>query len=252
MIAVAKSHIGLVRSVNQDSHGIQMDSPYPLVIVADGMGGHQAGEVASSMAVETVQKFLLSEASSMKEEQVLDRITQSFQLANQKIYEHAQAEANKAGMGTTLVVSVLHKDKFWIGHIGDSRAYLFHNDMISQITEDHSLVHELVRSGQISLSEAEHHPQRHILTRALGTDPSIQIDLQEYHWEPDDILVLCSDGLTIHVSSLEMEAVLRKDISLEEKVSNLLDLALARGGHDNITIVAVQNDASSPERGDAK
>jgi PPM family protein phosphatase len=243
MIAVARSHIGHVRSVNQDSHEVHMDLPFPHVILADGMGGHNAGEVASSMAVKVVHEFFIQLDASLREDQMTDRITQSYKLANQRIYQNALEEPSRAGMGTTLIVSVLQPDKFWIGHV-------FHNEMLTQITEDHTLVYELVRKGQISLAEAEQHPQRHYLTRAVGTEKDIEVDIRELNWETNDILLLCSDGLTSYVSSMEIESILKKNKPLDEKVSILLELALVRGGHDNITIVAVLNSPSS--RGDVK
>ncbi|UOF89203.1 Stp1/IreP family PP2C-type Ser/Thr phosphatase [Fodinisporobacter ferrooxydans] len=252
MHALGRSHVGRVRAVNQDSYGIRVDGPQPHIVVADGMGGHNAGEVASKMAVDAVMEYMEKTRAENPEKPLSEWLLQSFEYANRTIFQHAASHPEQAGMGTTLIMTLFETDKFWIGHIGDSRGYLLHDGKLKQITQDHSLVQELVRNGQLSEEEAEHHPQRHILTRALGTDEQVQAEIQEGRWNTEDILVLCSDGLTIHVSAAEIETILYAEGSLDEKVDTLLELALTRGGHDNITIVAVENVVLQTERGDAK
>ncbi len=234
---------GKVRSTNEDAGGVfSHPQDQTLAIVADGMGGHQAGEVASSLAVELFKKaweetgaFTSSkEAESWLFTQILD--------VNRAIYEEAEEQKEYQGMGTTVVVTVVTKDFVTIGHVGDSRCYLWTQpSQLRQMTSDHSLVNELVKTGQISPSDAEVHPRKNVLMKALGTEVEIEPDIQSIPWTKGDCLLLASDGLTNKVKKLELEEALATMESLEETAKYLIDLANDRGGEDNITLVIVQN-----------
>jgi len=222
-----QSHTGLQRRANEDS---AYASP-PLFVVADGMGGAQAGEVASQIAIEAFQQGLDGGGSS--EEQLAQRI----QEANRQIYERSRTESGREGMGTTLTAALLDDAGLAIGHVGDSRAYLFRDGELSRLTRDHSLVDELVRRGELTEAEAAEHPQRSIITRALGPEPDVTPDTSTYPVRAGDVLLLCSDGLTSMISEETMTEVLRGATSLDEAARALIERANAAGGRDNITVV---------------
>jgi protein phosphatase len=204
----------------------------PLFAVADGMGGAQAGELASGLAAAALR----DEASELAggEERVNDLI----QEANRRVYERQSQDASASGMGTTMTVALVENGRVAIGHVGDSRAYLIRNRKLEQLTEDHSLVAELVRSGKLSPEEAEDHPQRSVITRALGTDPDVDVDVFSVETRPGDLFLLCSDGLT---SMVDDETILREierdrgDLTKAAKA--LVRAANKGGGEDNITVV---------------
>lgn len=238
------SDIGRVRTVNEDRVLVQ-DQPdgWSLAIVADGMGGHQAGDIASTMAIEWIPQALQPLDAHLSGEQRGQRLRAAIESANEKIFEIASERENYHGMGTTVVAVLANGQSAVIAHIGDSRAYRIHAGQIEQLTQDHSLVNELVKSGQISREEAEHHPRRNVLTRALGTEPTIEVDVQEISWQPGDMLLLCSDGLSGLVEPQRILHTAMGGGGLEEKVRRLVDEALAAGGDDNITVVLMANDA---------
>ncbi|KXG75988.1 Stp1/IreP family PP2C-type Ser/Thr phosphatase [Thermotalea metallivorans] len=239
----AVSHIGLIREVNEDAYFIS-DDGLNLFIVADGMGGHKAGEVASNIAIESVKNFVknhIQHCSNGDEAMICKMIREAVLEANRNIYEKALAEENYQGMGTTLTMALI-LSKLFIGHIGDSRAYLLRNNEILQITQDHSLVGELLRKGSITEKEAKIHPQRNIITRALGTEENILIDLYTMDLEKGDIVVLCSDGLSNLVDHSEIQECLRNCGSMQLGCEHLVTLANERGGYDNITMIAIKND----------
>lgn len=237
----AKSHIGLVRQLNEDGYAIaEHIQPFGVAVIADGMGGHLAGEVASSLAVETVVKHIETKPDTENFDP-LDLLAEAMQAANGVVYERSCSSQGLSGMGTTLVAAMLSNDRIYLGHIGDSRGYLFHDGVLRQLTDDHTYVNELFKTGKITAEEMIFHPQRNIVTRAVGTDKSVQADLSQLDWAEGDILLLCSDGLTNMVSTSEITEVLLQDTTLEAKVDQLIDRALNAGGADNITVVAVQN-----------
>ncbi|MEK8131953.1 Stp1/IreP family PP2C-type Ser/Thr phosphatase [Paenibacillus filicis] len=241
------SDVGLVRAVNEDSAFVQEQGDgWSLAIVADGMGGHQAGDVASRMAIEWIPQGLLSMSPDLSGEQRGERLRTAIEAANGKIFEFASEREHYHGMGTTVVAVLASRDRAVIGHIGDSRAYRVRGDQLELLTEDHSLVNELVKNGQITREEAEHHPRRNVLTRALGTESSIEVDVQEISWQPGDILLLCSDGLSGLVErQLILQAVLTEG-GLEDKVRLLVQEALSAGGDDNVTVILIEN-AAGPD-----
>lgn len=239
----AVSHIGLIREVNEDAYFVS-DDGLNLFIVADGMGGHKAGEVASNIAIESVKNFVknhIRHCSNGDEAMICKMIREAILEANRNIYEKALREESYQGMGTTLTMALI-LSKLFIGHIGDSRAYLLRNNEILQITQDHSLVGELLRNGSITEKEAKIHPQRNIITRALGTEENILIDIYTMDLEKGDIVVLCSDGLSNLVDRSEIQECLRNCGSMQLGCEHLVTLANERGGYDNITMIAIKND----------
>ena len=224
---VGKSDVGRQRSSNEDS--LLLEPPF--FVVADGMGGARAGEVASQIATEA---FSEEPDDELPPESRLERIARA---ANSKIYELAATDESRRGMGTTLTAAMVVGDEVSIGHVGDSRAYRLRDDKLEQLTKDHSLVAELERTGQISPEAAEHHPQRSIITRALGPEPDVEVDTYTISGRDGDVYLLCSDGLTGMVSDDEVSAILRGGESLVEAAEALVRAANQSGGKDNITVV---------------
>jgi PPM family protein phosphatase len=218
---------GRRRRRNEDAYVI---SP-PLFAVADGMGGAQAGELASRIAVEAIGE----QAGARGEE----RVTTLIREANRRIFARSSEDAAASGMGTTMTAALVGDDgRVTIGHVGDSRAYLLRAGRLDQLTEDHSLVAELVRTGRLSPDEAERHPQRSVITRALGTDPEVDVDIFTVEAEAGDLFLLCSDGLTSMVGDDEILTTLEEARDdLEQAARGLIRKANRGGGEDNITVV---------------
>jgi protein phosphatase len=231
------SDTGRRRRHNEDDYVV---AP-PLFAVADGMGGAQAGEVASGLA-----------AGALKGEDSngldgLERVDALIQEANRRIYDRASNDPTASGMGTTMTVALVEGMTVALGHVGDSRAYLVRGDTMEQLTEDHSLVNELMKSGKLSEEEAQVHPQRSVITRAVGTDPDVDVDGFTIEAEEGDIFLLCSDGLTDMVEDEEiLELVHRNRDDLEKAVQALVSAANRGGGEDNITAVAFRVAAEAP------
>ncbi|MFY0544478.1 Stp1/IreP family PP2C-type Ser/Thr phosphatase [Brevibacillus sp. H7] len=237
-----KSHIGCVRQVNEDYFACIVDlNGRVLAIVADGMGGHQAGDIASRLAVERIVKELRNLEGDLDSDDERERLMNAILLANEEVYNYAQAHPECNGMGTTVVATLLGSNRGITAHIGDSRLYHYSAGKLQLKTDDHSLVHELMRSGQITQEEASVHPQRNVLMRALGTEPDVRIDLGQFFWEQGDVVLLCSDGLSNKVHTTVMEKWLQQPLSLQEQVDGMVQHALDSGGEDNITLVAVRN-----------
>ncbi|WP_173916528.1 Stp1/IreP family PP2C-type Ser/Thr phosphatase [Halobacillus sp. Marseille-Q1614] len=239
---------GQVRSHNEDAGGAyKNDKGQILAVVADGMGGHRAGDVASQLAVTILHNRWKETLSVESPDQAETWLKEAIHEVNQKILEHSHENEECRGMGTTVVVSICSESFVSVGHIGDSRVYLADSDGFRQITEDHSLVNELVRSGQISEDEAEHHPRKNVLLKALGTDEQVTADILTVEFEEDNRLLLCSDGLTNKVSGDELAEIADYEGDWENFGHNLIDLANDRGGEDNITLVIVHN-TQAPEK----
>jgi PPM family protein phosphatase len=228
----ALSDVGRQRQTNEDSF---LESS-PIFAVADGMGGARAGEVASRLAVET---FSEQRDESASPEAQLAEVART---ANRKIYTLAQEDSSRAGMGTTLTAVMVHDGELAIGHVGDSRAYRFRDGGLERLTQDHSLVEELVRQGKIKPEEAATHPQRSIITRALGPEPEVDVETLTYSARPGDVYLLCSDGLTGMVEEGRMAEILREGGSLEAAGTKLVAEANENGGRDNITVVLFRVD----------
>ena len=225
-----KTDTGRQRHANEDSYFARA----PLFAVADGMGGAQAGEVASRIAAGTFEK----RGQVSAEEPAEGQLEQLAQAANREIHQLAQQDSSRAGMGTTLTSALVRGDEVSFGHVGDSRAYVLRDGQLKRLTKDHSLVEELRRQGRLTEEEAEEHPQRSIITRALGPEPSVNVDTMTFTAKDGDVFLLCSDGLTTMVSDDEIQRILVEARSLRSAVNKLVDAANRGGGRDNITAVA--------------
>ena len=226
--SAGQTDAGRKRRRNEDAFVVEP----PLFAVADGMGGAQAGEVASRLAASVFREF--READELPP---AERVAAIIQEANRRIYERARSDTEASGMGTTMTAALVAGERVAIGHVGDSRAYRLRNGQLEQLTEDHSLVADLVRSGRLTPEEADTHPQRSVITRALGTDSEVDVDSFAVEAEPGDVFLLCSDGLTTMVADEEIVAVISGAKSLERAVKDLVKQANRRGGEDNITVV---------------
>jgi serine/threonine protein phosphatase PrpC len=232
MLRVAESakdtDVGRQRRVNEDSLLVRP----PLFVVADGMGGHQAGEVASGLAVETFAGGLPDGGDAAE-----FRLAELIQAANRQIHDTSRSDAEHAGMGTTITAAYVDVDDVAIAHVGDSRAYRWRDGDLERLTDDHSLVEELIRQGKLTAEEAEDHPQRSIVTRALGPEPDVQVDTRTVPARDGDLFLLCSDGLTGMIGEAGLARVLSGGGTLAQLVRGLIDAANAAGGRDNITVV---------------
>jgi len=229
------SHTGAVRKNNEDA--IYCDPKAGVFVVADGIGGKEAGEVASATAVRIVAEKLWEDSDEPAE----DRLREAFYEANHVLFENGK-KPKMAGMGTTLTAAVCGEKGISIVHVGDSRAYLIHNRQIRQLTEDHSLVAAMQRQGKLTAEEAKHHPRKNILLRALGQDPRIEVDMLEAEWEKGDYLLLCTDGLYNLVEEEEMQEAILRTVELRTAIMFLAEAAYLRGGYDNISLIAVAHD----------
>jgi serine/threonine protein phosphatase PrpC len=229
-------HVGVItdtgrkRRRNEDAYVCEP----PLFAIADGMGGAQAGEVASRLAAAALKE---SGAETGGEQRISDLI----QEANRRVYDRSSTDPKTSGMGTTITVALVEHGNVAFGHVGDSRAYLIRDGRMEQVTEDHSLVNELMKSGKLSPEEAESHPQRSVITRALGTDPDVDVDTFTIAAEVGDVFLLCSDGLTDMVGEREiLELVERNQRDIDAALKSLVKAANRSGGEDNITVVAFE------------
>lgn len=233
------TNIGRERVRNEDNLLIRKNHNMALLAVADGMGGHLAGNVASSLAVSTADKIWLNldrnknlstaDARALMNELLLQ--------ANQVIYQQANHNPDKRGMGTTLTSCLIYHNKLTVGHIGDSRAYLIENGTIYLLTKDHSLLEELIESGEVRPEDAPGHPQKHVLTRALGTTPDPEVDITDIELLSNSVLLLCTDGLTNLVSDDEILSNALSEPDPHGLSELLVNMANSRGGYDNITVI---------------
>ncbi len=239
-----KTDTGRQRQANEDSYFARA----PVFAVADGMGGAQAGEVASRIAARAFERRRAASDEGPAEGQ-LEKIAKE---ANREIHKLAQEDSSRAGMGTTLTAAMLRDDEVALGHVGDSRAYLLRDGELKRLTKDHSLVEELRRQGRLTEEQAEEHPQRSIITRALGPEPSVNVDTMTFPARDGDVFLLCSDGLTTMVSDEAIREILVSSRNLRVAVHKLVDAANRGGGRDNITAVAFRvadADAQEGEEG---
>lgn len=230
------TEVGLVRKQNEDSICVVPDMAF--FAVADGMGGHLAGEVASRLAIESITLQLRDRGGA----EVGKKLLEGARLANSRVYEISSRDVSCRGMGTTLTAAVISKRELVLVHVGDSRAYLIRGNKIVTITEDHSLVQEMLKLGGITKEQAREHPHRNVLTRALGTDPSVEVDLFRVGLEKGDVVLLCSDGLNGLVEDEEIMKLVKSAPGPDQAVKSLVDLALDRGGNDNISVIVVEMD----------
>ena len=233
MKVYAITDVGRVRPINEDSHYLPKAGER-FCAVADGMGGHNAGEVASATAVETFAGCMRASAK-MSASAIHDAVAR----ANEAVIEEAGRDERKSGMGTTFTALCRDGETVHIAHVGDSRAYLIRNGAIMRVTLDHTLVEELMLQGVITPREAKNHPNRNYITRALGMDKSVEIDLIQLEVRPDDVYLLCSDGLSGHVEDKQMLSVTLGEGSWRKKLERLVQIAMDDGGSDNITAMYV-------------
>lgn len=234
-----QTDVGQRRNTNQDYTGLfENKAGHKLAILADGMGGHQAGDVASQMAVNNLGASW-QESDISTPEKAAQWFIKVIQKENVNIYEKGQSQPEYLGMGTTIVGAILMDNSFTLANIGDSRAYLIRNNELLQLTEDHSLVNELVKSGEITREMAANHPRKNVLTRSLGMPNAVEVDVASHQWVEGDYLLLCSDGLTNMVPEKDILSILSAEGQLEEKVNTLISSANNAGGLDNITVLVI-------------
>lgn len=230
--------LGKAREVNEDSCCCtKLPGGCELLMVADGMGGHNAGEVASMIAVNSISDYLKVNIDNPSEEKIVESVKNAIQKANENIYSESLQNESYSGMGTTVTCAVAFNGMLYIGHVGDSRAYIQKSGKLHKITSDHSLVAELVKNGTITEAEAMHHPQKNIITRALGIEDQVDIDIERVYMDPGDIFLLCTDGLSNMLEDMEIEKILNDMKSPGAAVRELIDRANDAGGYDNITVV---------------
>ena len=241
------SHVGMVRTNNEDCYRIV--SPLNLYVIADGMGGEAHGEVASALAVETVVKHcfegeenpaipLVGEAKPELKPKS-QRLLSAIQLANQKVFQSAEEHPEQLGMGATLTAAWIDGMQLSVGHVGDSRLYLLRTGQLQQLTSDHSLVAEQVRRGILTASEAEQSNLQSVLLRALGTQPEVEVDIEQVPLFPGDVLLLCSDGLTRMVTEPEIAGTLQAEPNAQRAAEKLIEHANESGGIDNVSVIVV-------------
>lgn len=262
MNSYSLTDIGRCRRMNQDSvfcSTAPVGNLSNLFIVADGMGGHRAGNRASEL---TIQKMLETIETSTETEPVT-LLQKAVYEANRAVFLESMEDGNCRGMGTTVVAATLKEDRLYICNVGDSRLYIIHGDkqkreknrygdtLPHQITLDHSMVEEMVRSGKISHEEARNHPDKNIITRAVGTQPDVYADLFEEELEKNDIILLCSDGLTNMVDDEVIARIVDESENVEKATQHLVELANRNGGYDNITVILIEYDFGSAAGGEA-
>lgn len=231
------SHSGKVRQNNEDKAGAAPE--IGLFVLCDGMGGLEAGERASQIAVETLLKSCREAAKSIRE--TGETVTAAIELANENIFKAAHAMDSKSGMGSTIVAVQLRDERLIVAHVGDSRAYRLRRDEFSQLTEDHSFVVEQIRRGMITVEEANQSQMQNVLTRALGVEAQIRVEVNEELLLPGDTLLLCSDGLTRELSDGQIAGVLRDSSCVHEAANQLIRHANDAGGNDNVTVIVIRN-----------
>ncbi len=241
MIISAKTDVGLKRSANQDAFDTKiLNDGLAWAIVCDGMGGQAAGNIASKIAVERITSAFSENLSPrLNEKQLATFLKAAAESANMAIYDKARSDEELSGMGTTLVCAVIKEGSCLVAHAGDSRLYLFRDNCLIQMTSDHSVVQSMVDNGHLTEEEAKTHPSKNIITRALGVHSRIDVDINDFSVKENDIILLCSDGLTNCVDDAEITKVLTE--SEPENISEILiDKANSGGGFDNITVVTIK------------
>ena len=240
MKIVAKTDKGKVRASNQDAYAVgEFPDEVAWAVVCDGMGGAAGGNIASALAVKVISdKINASYREKMSPSSIKNMLDSALIAANIEVYDMADTKPELRGMGTTVVCAVVKNSCAYIAHAGDSRAYIFNKDNLSQVTTDHSFVQDLVNKGKITAEEAQNHPNKNLITRAIGVDKSIEIDFDEVEMADDDVLIICTDGLSNYVSDMEMINEV-SDGRYYAFVDRLVKKANNNGGGDNITVVAI-------------
>ena len=242
MKIVAKTDKGMVRESNQDAYSVgELPGEVAWAVVCDGLGGAAGGNIASALAVKVISERITScYNEKMRDASIKNLLDSAITAANIEVYDMAYAHPELSGMGTTVVCAIVRGDEVIIAHAGDSRAYIASKDSVTQITTDHSMVQDMVNKGQLTATEAERHPDKNIITRAVGVEKQIDIDFDQVYLNPDETLILCTDGFSNYVTTDEMI----KDISDGQYYAfadRLVKRANNNGGGDNITVVALAN-----------
>ena len=243
MKAWGKTDIGLVRRENQDAYSINVigEERFAVCLVCDGMGGANAGGVASIIAAQTfAEEMRDGHKASMEMDELARLVLRAAAKANTEVWEHALSHPECDGMGTTLVAAVIRDRSAIIANIGDSRAYLMGEQGIQRLTRDHSIVEDLIYNGTLSREQAKNHPEKNVITRALGTEEECECDLYRRELEPGEVLLLCSDGLSNLVEEQELLYEAYQDPDREHACRRLINIANSRGGRDNITVVIIE------------
>lgn len=247
----AQTHPGLLRENNEDAFSI--DEPTGVAVLADGMGGYNAGEIASSMAATLISKEMARWLALAGDAASVQDIRRALEIcvsnANYAVYKAANENSQYAGMGTTLVAGVFRANNLVLGHIGDSRCYRMRAGVMVQLTRDHSLLQEQIDAGLLTPEQAAQSLNKNLVTRALGVEESVLLEVHEYRAEPGDLYLMCSDGLSDMVNDQDIAAALRQEAPLAERAGTLVQLANARGGRDNITVLLVETEAEAERRG---
>lgn len=241
MKAVGKTHQGIKRNNNEDAYIIlnkDVASLSNLYIVADGMGGHQAGEVASHSAIKAFCTYINN--NNLEGNDILDFLIEAAKYANNEIFEKSGEDNNYAGMGTTFTACTIKGSKGYACHIGDSRIYIINEEGIKVLTTDHSYVQEMIKAGELTQDEADIHPKKNALTRALGTDISLQVDGYVFTLKQGDKILMCTDGLTNMIKDQEIKEIVLSKESLDNRIESLIKIANQNGGIDNITAILVE------------
>lgn len=239
MKAVGISDIGRCRKNNEDAYYLsEADAPLQyLYIVADGMGGCNAGEVASSNAIAAFLEYVKTHYPT---QELMDLLAGGFQAANKAVFDKSNSALEFAEMGTTMVAVVIEKKRAYVAHVGDSRAYLMQKGILRQVTTDHSYVMELVKSGTITKQEAATHPKRNVITRAIGIKDTVETDMTVLDVEKGDLVLLCTDGLSNMMTEDDLAQMLREKLSIRKKAERLVETANLRGGYDNISLILIE------------
>lgn len=239
----AKTDIGMQRKMNQDAYCISDENEeYVLCVLADGMGGYTGGEIASNLAAMSVDKYIKENFIKGKDytkEELQELVKKSIEYANFTVYEKSKREEELEQMGTTLEICLIYNNRVFIGHIGDSRIYRIRQEIMRKITVDHSYVQKLVKEGKITKEEAENHPKKNMLMKALGCELQIEPDVTVKGFQEGDIILICSDGLTNMVTEQEIYNTIKENF--ENAAENLIKKANENGGNDNITIILIKN-----------
>jgi len=235
----ARTDVGMIRSGNEDNFAVNAGGDRGLFVVADGMGGHAAGEVASEMAVQIIELELAS-IKDLEEKASADRVMEALRKANRNIHDRTITEVDKQGMGTTASVLLVNNNRYLIGQVGDSRVYLLRYGALKQLTKDHSYVQEQVDAGFLTPEQARYHPYSNVITRCVGASPEVQPDVYSGDVRVGDLFLVASDGLTGMVDDRRLQILLMSRAEPERKVHALISEANGRGGLDNITAIVIQ------------
>jgi len=242
-----------VRQVNEDRVWCgELPGGWTAVIVADGMGGHRAGEVASELAVGCLEDALQFWDPAISADDGVQMLQDLIRKANQVVFETASLNEQYHNMGTTVIVAIVSSKGGWIGHVGDSRVYRLRQGSLTQLTDDHTVINELAKAGQLTPEEAARHPLRHAITRSVGTDREVKPEVAVIDWQAGDRMLLCSDGLSNMVEHKLLEMTLNQPgVCIEIAADRLLEMALDAGGEDNVTIVLVEDDIAVASEGES-